>query len=500
MSRRERPPAVTRHCNSTLWLPLATIALFGWFFVTEDLPASRPERLDPVDEVAVVGRVVETKPGQALDVTYVHPVTEQRVTTDLYIWDGDLVPAPSGTIRLVVRRDDPLAAVAEGDVMPWHTNALVYGAWVIGALLPQLTRRFGVRRTERLMAAPMASFAMVGVLAPRRRRRFRCDLHLYPLDAPDGAPPVCSVPVLTTGQAAIGTRTFPVEVKGAPRPLGRVVARIGDIPLWPAGRAGRRADYPRLAGVPQPTAGLPPVATAPAPPPRSGLLSAVAAQAAFLVGAVVLVIVVVAVTASNGARARQLVSEGTPVIGEVIDHGGADDVVVLRYQRDGESHTAKAPADFASDFRKGIRYPARLDPTDPARARLLAEPYDAVEPVVWAVLPALALGGLTWSRWRNARRNLAAARQGPWFHALARAGTDPHDVILTDDEGNPVCGAIARQQGQWRPEPEHVVVGGPVEPGGPIAVRLPGGRWLLVVHPATNGVDVPKAGWAKWLR
>ncbi|MBW3615679.1 MAG: hypothetical protein KY439_10285 [Actinobacteria bacterium] len=496
MTRRERPPAVTRHCNSTLWLPLATVAFFGWFFVTEDVPAAKPERLDAAEEVAVDGLVVATKPGGAVEFRYLHPATDQTVTTEVYVWDRDLVPERGGRVRLLARRDDPLAAVAEGDVMPLHTNLVVYGAWLVGALLPPLMRRFAIRRTERLVAAPVPSFSMVAAVAPRPGRRFRCDLHLYPLDATEGAPPLCSVPILVTGQARLGTQVFPVEVKGSPRPLGSVVARRGELLLWPAGRAGRRAEHPRPGGPPRPVQQLPAASATGGHAGPPGLVT-IGREAALLVAALVLLAFVVAVTAATAAEERQAFSGAAVVLGEVVDHEGTDDVVVLRYGREGESRTTRAPADFASDYRKGIRYPARLHPTDPARARLVAEPYDPVEPVVWGALPAMILGVVLWSRWRNWRRNCRVAREGPWWQAWARAGEADEEIVLTDDQGSVVSGAIARNPGPWLDRPAPVVVAGSAEPGTPIAVWLVDGASLAIVHPATNGAG-PTGRWSWW--
>ncbi|MGH9178045.1 MAG: hypothetical protein ACRD0N_05770, partial [Acidimicrobiales bacterium] len=243
MTGRERPPAVTRFRNSTLWLPVAVLAGVGWAFVIEDLPASRPARLDPAEEVALDGRVLGRAPGDSVEVGYFHPTTEQEVEAEVHVWDGDLVPERGGTLRLIVRRDDPLSAAAAGDAMPLTANLGGYAILVAGACLPAAMRRFFVWRTERLAGAEAPSFAMAATLTPHRRR-FRCDLHLYPLDAAEQAPPVCTVAVLTTGQARIGSQVFPVEVKGSPRPLGRVVARSGAAILWPAGRAGRRSAHP----------------------------------------------------------------------------------------------------------------------------------------------------------------------------------------------------------------------------------------------------------------
>ena len=499
MTRRERPPAVARHRNTALWLPVAALALFGWSFVTEDLPASRPERVDRPDEVAVDGRVVEETTGGALEVRYTHPVTEQEVTAEVYVWDADLAPAPGGTIRLVADRDDPLAASAAGDVMPWHTNAAVYLAWLAGTTLPALTRRYGVWRSERLAAALSPGFAMAGAVTPSPGRRFRCDLHLYPLDAPEHALPVCTVPVLTTGGARLADHVFGVQAKGFPRPLGRVVARSGETILWPAGRASRRAVHRRPAGPVRPVDRLA-AGERPAPRRPSGVVPALGPELAALAACVAVLAITVVTTLVNRADAQVVATQGRPVVGEVVAHEGADDTVVLRYEDDGATRVTRAPADFAGDYPKGTRYPLRLDPDDPARARLDAEPYDAVEPVAWVALPAFAAAGLVATRWRSWRRNRAVAAEGPWWAALARVGERSGEIVVSDLDGGVVCGVMLRRRLSGPGgEPVPVVVAGHPEPGAPVAVWGAGGRALPVVLPATNAGSYTRT-WGRWRR
>ena len=500
MTRRERPAAVARHRNTALWLPVAALALFGWFFVTEDLPASRPERVDRPDEVAADGRVLGETTGGALEVRYTHPVTGQEVIAEVYVWDGDLAGEPGRTIRLVADRDDPLAATAAGDVMPWHTNGVVYLVWLAGAALPALTRRYGVWRSERLAGALSPGFAMAGVVTASPRRRFRCDLHLYPLDAPEHAPPVCTIAVLTTGGARLGGHVFPVEAKGFPRPLGRVVARTGEAVLWPVGRASRRAVHPRPSG---PVRAVSPLwaAERPSTTRRSGGVPAVGREVGVLGACLAALAIAVVVTSVNRADARAVATDGRPVVGEVVDHEETDTVVVLQYEKAGATGVTRAPADFAGEYRKGTRYPVHLDPDDPARARLDAEPYDAVEPIAWLALPAMAASGLVWSRWRSWRRNRAVAAEGPWWSALARVGDREGEVVVTDLDGGVVCGVVVHPARSSVPagEPVGVVVAGNAEPGTPVAVWRAGGWALPVVLPATNA-GAYTGRWARWRR
>jgi nitrosocyanin len=210
-------------------------------------------------------------------------------------------------------------------------------------------------------------------------------------------------------------------------------------------------------------------------------------------GSAVLFAVVSATTLRNASRSHQISREGIPMVGEVVAHAGADDVVVLGYQRDG-SRTARAPVDFASDYPVGIRYPMRLDPADPARARLVTEPYDATEPHVWAAIPLA--GAALWlaHRWRTWRRTRRAAGRGPWWHARATQldhnGRTGLIAVMTGDDviaGVPV-GPLPPSPDAGEPTP--VIVAGELEPGGPVAL------WWEEAEPVTSlgSVMVPPIG------
>ncbi len=81
---------------------------------------------------------------------------------------------------------------------------------------------------------------------------------------------------------------------------------------------------------------------------------------------------------------------------------------------------ARAPADFASWYPKGVRFTIQVDPEDPTKARLAARPYDATEPIAWAAIPLGGAVPLVAGRWRSWRRNAATAEAGPWWEASAQ--------------------------------------------------------------------------------
>jgi hypothetical protein len=347
-------------------------------------------------------------------VDYRHPVTHQRVRAPLY----DHTPEPGSRIRVVAENDDPMSIAVEGDIqLPLSTNAPLYGVFLFVACIPLLFRRFQIRRAERLAGSDATSFAMRGALF--RSHFGRAQLALYALDAPANAAPVCSVRVLTTALAPQGQVVFPVEVKGSPRPLGRVVASFADEVLWPAGPALARrnhhgrpehviADATRLTAISNPR-----LAWRPAPWRLLGVPAALFAASA------VFAAIVVVVTFHDAARSDGWFRDGRRTVGEVVDKSGEDTSVTIRYSANGETQQASAPVIYDSDFKTHVKYPIRVDRDDPTHIRLESEPYDRTGPIPWGLLPAISVGPWAIHRlvaWFRIRR---AVRRGPWHRAEA---------------------------------------------------------------------------------
>lgn len=148
---------------------------------------------------------------------------------------------------LEVSRSDPEDVVIAGDRFPATVNIASYAPWVLFPFLVWTARRWTLRRTERLMAREAPAHLLMARASPPRRWGRRWRLHLYPLDAGAAGRPVCTVPLI---EAPGRPGWFPVEVKGAPRPYARVVARHpdGDV-LWPSGRALGAHSHPARAAI-----------------------------------------------------------------------------------------------------------------------------------------------------------------------------------------------------------------------------------------------------------
>ena len=499
-----RPASVRRHLRRPLWWTAwLTLAAAGLFMV--DVFDARAETREFADAMTATATVRELPvAGGTFTVRYFNQRTEQRVDAEVYVWDGDKAPDAVGEqVRLDVSRGDPENVRVAGDRFPLTYNLVGYSVFPGVALVAWFVRRIGIWRVSRIMARASQSFAMVGAVSPPRRWGRFCHLHLWPLDAEAGSSAQCALPLVSTAGLPIGGPAFPVEMKGSPRPMGRVVARSGIGPVWPSGRAALGTWMARPERVedpgPLPAVG-PPIA---GPPPWRTWLPTVLPYFVLLAVALGVAVGVTAFTLTNAARARSIEREGISVIGEVTGHADDDSTVLLAYRSpvDGAQVTGRAPADVASDHAEGLRLPARADPDDPEALRLEAEPYDTVEPVAWALAALVILLGLLARRalwWRGMRR---AVRAGAWFAVGGRtAGDEGKDVALVDAGGYVRCcirlpeGALATAARTT--DDLRVAALDQVEPGVAVAAWSQVG-WWPVVGPA-RGEARRGQSWRPW--
>ena len=430
--------------------------------------------------VGVVGR--EYKGGAEVPVTYFNPVTDQRLTVDTYVWHVDL-PRAGSLVNLEVDRDDPGNVVLEGDRFTVAENLPFSVIWPLLPLTAGALRRWGLARSRRVLEGT-TSFVMLGALtSPWRLGRY-CHLQLYALDAPPGAAPVCTVPVLLTHGFPIPSGAFEVDVKGIPRPTGRVVARAGDRVFWPAGRALTTSTAPRPVEITpaEPVAlrevDRPEVARARFPWP------ALTREAIACGGAAVLAFVVAGVTFEGARDARSQVTASVPTIGKVVE-ADADEyhvVVEFRDPTSGEVRRDNAPADWPDDHPVGRRYPILVGPSG---VRLAREPYDAEEPIAWAATPLVMTSLLLLRRALLVRANLRTLDSGPFFDAAAWR--------LGDGEGRTrvglgVPGQALRATTMLATDEvglgRYVVVAGDATPGAPTALVIEG-RAVVPLGPCT---------------
>ena len=505
------PAPVRRFLRRPLWW--AGVALLAAAVgLAVDVEAAARERAARHRFLAVDGAVGERyRRGPDVPVAYDNPVTGQRLEVTTRVWDEGLwPPGPGAPVALRVDPGNPEHVFVAGDRYPTAANLWWYLPPVGLPLLAWAGRRWSLRRARRLLEVPAPSFAMTGAIGPAAGGGRRCHLDVYPLDAAPGAPPLCSLPVLTTGGAPLGP-PFPVEVKGGPRPLGRLVARTGDGLLWPAGRAALTASAPR-----PPTPPVAPLIAPPAPGPMADppgaappaetgsgwsavpFRRAAGAELLVLAATLALVALVALVTVTNARRARAVERHGVPVLARVVGHDDTNGVLLVAYRLPGEEAERRGTAavDFPSDHPVERVFPARVDPRRPATLRLLMAPYEARQPILWSLLPAAVAAGVVTRRlaaWRRMRRVAAAGPWAPVEARVLRSGPSGADLGLSRP-GEPGLRCVVRlatgDLTAGPPPGTAMEAAGVLEPGRDVALRS-GGRLLAVAGPAT-GVPRPR--------
>ena len=451
----------------------------------------------------VEGHVVEPARGGQLRVDYRHPVTGQRVEVAVDTWGrGDDLRA-GDPVALDVDADDPERLSLAGE----HKPPVDPASLVLLVAVPAAAcavRWWSVQRTLALARQDAPAFALLGAVAPAGRLRRRPLLHLYPVDATAGDAPLCAVRVLATAGAPVGGPAFPVQVKGVPRAMGRVVARVGPGDaggvLWPAGGAVMSAGLPRPDRV---------VEVAPPPPAdpaelpawvagggrfrqRSSARAALGPSAGVLALFVVLAVLTTVDTLVKAAHADDERRGRVAALGEVV---GRDrrvligDRVVFRYREGSRVVTAVVPVGRAADYTVGRRYPVLVDPALHRRLVVPKERFTRGEQIVvsWLpVIPAALWAGRVLRTWRRSR---AVARRGPWFRLELWPG--PGETLhLGDQATGYVRGAVVSREAvpalrrlwaagaplgpspQWAlsPPAAPVTVAGSPEPGGVVAL------------------------------
>ncbi len=508
------PEPVRAHRARPLAWVLAALVVVG-LLVLDGVNVARDDRVWARHALHVDG-VVAGSPrggGVVVPIEYRHPVTRQRITLDVDTFGAGAGLRTGDAVALDVDRDDPDRVAIAGDRPPTvdvRGLALVL-AVPLGALA---LRWWSVARTARLVRSPATTFAMIGAVAPARLLHRRPMLQLYPLDAAAGAAPLCAVPLLTTAGVPVAGPAFAVQVKGVPRPLGRVAARIGsgDDVLWPAARAGLAGSWPRPARVVDPVppvrvdrGALPPGVVAGRLRVRTSWAAAVGPYVLVLGAAVAFGALVTAVTLVSAVDARRADVGRVDGVGEVVkvvDSLG-DQRVSVRYPYGGRDVTAWVEVIRSADYTVGRRFPVRIDPDHLADVRLTRESYDRVEPIAWGWLPAVAaavvLGGVA-ATWRRSR---AVARRGPWAQLCVWPG-EGDSLLLGDGPAGQVVrtgyvrgaiagrAAVASLRALWQVGglltlaaergvvSASLVVAGRPDPGGVVALIEPDGGVRLV--------------------
>ena len=250
--------------------------------------------------------------------------------------------------------------------------------------------QWSARRQRSLTADESTAFSMLGTIH-HTRLSVVPRLSLYALDSAANDRPVCTIRLADIRVDAPGDVCFPVEVKGIPRPTGLVVSRVGETVLWPRGRALVGARHQRPARVAAPEIR------------EAGNVRRFVTWLAACGVCGLLLTATVALVSTRGARiTERWVAEGRRAVATIVSRN--EESVNVHVVADDSTRPAvlmAAPVDYPEDYDPGQKYPAVVR-ADGGRVRLLAEPYDAVEPIVWAAIPTAVL------LWWAARRFIGA--------------------------------------------------------------------------------------------
>jgi hypothetical protein len=177
-----------------------------------------------------------------LDVVYEHP-SGQVIRASTYVWNAELLGSPNEPVDLEVSTTDPTRVRVAGDEFQ-PSNPLQYLLFAAPFVLGWGARRWSLAQSERLASSDAVSYQMRAVASSPGFWSWRWRIHLYALDSAPGALPICTAPLVEAPVTAVDQT---VEVKGPPRPWGRVMIRdqgTGEV-LWPSGRCLRTHGWGR---------------------------------------------------------------------------------------------------------------------------------------------------------------------------------------------------------------------------------------------------------------
>ena len=458
------PAALRRHrLRPYCWLAItAAIIIIPLVRSVQEIQADRRHR---EQWPRVVGTVpVSYEAGRhEVPVQYRHPVTGQLVETKVVVVRESLLPEPGGEFTVAADPANPDRIVTPGDGD--EGRDLVLGPIVIlGAVLAAGFARWrSVSRMKRMVTSSRPSFAMLAALHPGGLwgRQVRCSL--YALDGGPGAMPVCTFVTLVTAGLPINGPAFPVEVRGRPVPGGLLVARAGERILWPMRRPltrGDRARPERMVEYPitLPPAGAPPRSDA---RPLSLFLSCGWLAPAFVLIAVVATIVTPPQLAAGSRGSDKLRDQGRAVVAEVVGKQGRK--LTVRYDGGPDVGLLQTVTDGARRRVLGRLYPAHVDPADPSKLRLDADPYEVAGPLSyllswWGITVLVVWPRLRW--WLQARR---AARSGPWYGAVV--SYEKGNLFLHAAVGAAEHVAACRSTPQQPTPPFDATIAGTLDPG-----------------------------------
>ncbi len=232
-----RPRSLLSWLRLPLWLGCATTLLVVLLLLA-DVKGARDDR-NTFDNGYHSTATIDTSwdGGRRIPLIYRNPRSGENIESSTYLWNDQLRPRGPGTVAIDIARNNPKDVRIAGDRFPAGANWPEYLPWWVLPFIVWRARIRTLRRSEELIESSTTTFRMTGLVSGPRGIERRWKLRLFALDSADMSNPICTVPLV--GRPPDGRLNL--EVKGDPRPGGRVVARTlaGEI-LWPAGRALRK--------------------------------------------------------------------------------------------------------------------------------------------------------------------------------------------------------------------------------------------------------------------
>jgi len=361
------------------WIVAVTVALIAWGHATRSADVKLMN-----DGPIAFGTIASVDHDQP-QVSYTHGIVGDVVADidarDAHVGDEITIVYDVRNPYHVAPRDHH----PRRDLMP-----LIVLGGVLAIAASFAGAQWSARRQRMLAGDESTAFSMLGTIH-HSKLSIVPRLSLYALDSAPGERPVCTVRLADIRVDGPTDACFPVEIKGIPRPTGLVVARAGDTVLWPRGRALMAARHER------------PVRVTTAEIRTARNVRQFLTWLAVCGACGLAVTATVTFVSARGARiTEKWAADGRRAVATIVSRNDRSvDVDVAIDGSTGAAVLMAAPVDYPDDYDPGQKYPAVVrDGGD--RVRLLAEPYDAVEPILWAAIPTAVL------LWWAARRFIGA--------------------------------------------------------------------------------------------
>jgi hypothetical protein len=335
-----------------------------------------------------------------LSVRYGNDVVSAEV--DATIIEPGVDARTGDSIRIVYPEAHPYMAYVEGEA-PYGGSLAGFYVLAVPLLVVSLCWRWWTTwRSDRLARTNGVTYRMIAELTAVDR------VALYPLDSAVGDAALCTLRLREPSVVTPAGTAWAADVKGLPRPGGRVVLRQGTRSLDVRGAAllvsGDRRQHRRVVDDVQITR---------LRNNQRGTKSVVRWMVCTIVAVAACVIVGVVGFVRAGPTDRWM-ADGQRGIALIVERNDISQLAIV-FRSGDDRRATTVPVGDSERFVPGQTYPAVQREAD-GHVRLLAEPYDWREPVQYMLAIAAACG------WMAVHRIVRPAneRRAPWRRGLGR--------------------------------------------------------------------------------